>query len=180
MMAGKAISRTIRGHLLVYAALQTMLIANTYNLPLPTHENESNDDTEPPSEGNDGEDEDAQVHALEANLLKAKDLYHKMSGDNEAASQPEYADTLLSILKKLDAGKESIKDHRSAKLWLQYMEMVSLLRTFIKAERTGNWLLHLQTVQKMLPYFAAAGHNHYSKSAYIYLQMMKDLPQTHP
>jgi hypothetical protein len=184
MMTGKAISRAIRGHLLVYAALQTMLIANTYNLPLPTHENESNDDTGPPSEGNDGEDEDAQVHAqvhaLEADLLKAKDLYHKMSGDNEAASQPEYADALRFILEKLDAEKESMKDHRTAKLWLQYMEMVSLLRTFIKAERTGNWLLHLQTVQKMLPYFAAAGHNHYSKSAYIYLQMMKDLPKTHP
>lgn len=179
MMTGKAISRAIRGHLLVYAALQTMLIANTYNLPLPTHENESNDDTGPPSEGNDGEDEDAQVHALEADLLKSKDLYHKMSGDNEAASQPEYADALRSILEKLDAEKESMKDHRTAKLWLQYMEMVSLLRTFIKAERTGNWLLHLQTVQKMLPYFAAAGHNHYSKSAYIYLQMMKDLPKTH-
>ena len=28
--------------------------------------------------------------------------------------------------------------------------------------------------------FAAAGHNYYTKSAYIYLQIMKDLPQTHP
>ena len=29
-------------------------------------------------------------------------------------------------------------------LWLQYMEMVNILRTFIKAERTANWELHLQ------------------------------------
>lgn len=100
-MTGKAIYRAIRGHLLVYAALQTMLIANTYNLPLPTHENESNDYSEPPSERSDGEDEDGQVHALEADLLKAKDLYHKMSGDNEAASQSEYADAFRSVLKKI-------------------------------------------------------------------------------
>ena len=32
----------------------------------------------------------------------------------------------------------------------------------------------------MLPYFAAAGHNLYAKSAYIYLQKMQQLPQSHP
>lgn len=58
--------------------------------------------------------------------------------------------------------------------------MVSLLHTFIKAERTGDWFLHLQTVQKMLPYLAAAGHNLYVKSAYIYLTEMCELEETHP
>ena len=105
-----------------------------------------------------------------------------MAGDDGTASLSEYAesDALRSIMEKLDAEKESLKDHRTAKLWLQYMEMVSLLRTFIKAERTGNWLLHLETVQQMLPFFAAAGHNQYTKSAYIYLQMMEELPKTNP
>ena len=32
----------------------------------------------------------------------------------------------------------------------------------------------------MLPYFAAAGHNLYAKSAYVYLQTMTMLPETHP
>lgn len=32
----------------------------------------------------------------------------------------------------------------------------------------------------MLPYFAAAGHNNYVKSAYLYLQLMCDLHKTHP
>ena len=41
---------------------------------------------------------------------------------------------------------------RTATLWLQYMEMVNILRTFIKAERTANWELHLQAVSEMLPY----------------------------
>jgi len=47
---------------------------------------------------------------------------------------------------------------RTAALWLQYMEMVNILRTFIKAERTANWELHLQAVSEMLPYLAASGH----------------------
>ena len=37
---------------------------------------------------------------------------------------------------------------RTGALWLQYMEMVNILRTFIKAERTANWELHLQAVSE--------------------------------
>ena len=60
------------------------------------------------------------------------------------------------------------------------MKMIDILRTFIKAERIGDWNLHLQAVQEMLPYFTAAGHNSYAKSAYIYLQKMQELPEGHP
>jgi len=58
--------------------------------------------------------------------------------------------------------------------------MVDILRMFIKAKRTGNWDLHLQTVYNMLPSFAAAGHNLYTQSAYLYLQMMERLSEEHP
>ena len=35
------------------------------------------------------------------------------------------------------------------------MSMIDILRKrkFIRAERTGNWELHLQSTQAMLPYF---------------------------
>ncbi len=69
---------------------------------------------------------------------------------------------------------------RTAKLWLLYLNMIYVLKLFIKAERTGNWELHLSSVQCMLPYFAAAGHNLYTKSAYVYLQHMQQLHLTHP
>ena len=58
--------------------------------------------------------------------------------------------------------------------------MVDILPTFIRVERTGNWKLHTQAVHDMLPYFAAAGHNPYAKSAYLYLQSMYDLQKEHP
>lgn len=73
-----------------------------------------------------------------------------------------------------------IQNQRTAVLWIQYMHTVDILRTFIRAERTGNWKLHLQAVHDMLPYFAAAGHNPYAKSAYLYLQLMYDLQKEHP
>jgi len=58
--------------------------------------------------------------------------------------------------------------------------MIEPLKQFIKAEKTGNWDLHLQSVERMLPYLAASGHNLYVKSAYLYLQQMNELQETHP
>ncbi|GFS26848.1 hypothetical protein ElyMa_007067800 [Elysia marginata] len=71
-------------------------------------------------------------------------------------------------------------DHRTAKLWLQYLRMLDILRKFLRAERTGNWHLHLMAMREMLPFLAASGHNLYTKSVYIYLQQMQVLPLDHP
>lgn len=73
-----------------------------------------------------------------------------------------------------------LSNHRTARIWIQYSEMIALLRDFIRSERTGNWKLHLVTVRKMIPYFAAAGHNNYAKSAQLYLQQMERLEREHP
>ena len=73
----------------------------------------------------------------------------------------------------------TIGTSRTAALWLQYMEMVKILRTSIKVERTANWELHLQAVLEMLPYFAASGHNLYVKCARLYLESMSNLRDDH-
>ena len=58
--------------------------------------------------------------------------------------------------------------------------MIDIMRKSIKAERTGNFKMHLESVKDMLPFLAAAGHNHYTKSSWLYLQQMYDLKDTHP
>ncbi|CAC5420603.1 unnamed protein product [Mytilus coruscus] len=58
--------------------------------------------------------------------------------------------------------------------------MVQVLRPFIKAERTGNWPLRLQSIQAMLPFLAASGHNLYTKTAYVYLMPLQSLDEDHP
>ena len=90
-----------------------------------------------------------------------------------------------NILKRskdnLQKHSESVKiSSRTAALWNQYMNMTDILRNFIRAERTGNWALHLQSIQDMLPYLAASGHNMYTKSAMLYLQQMSNLKAQHP
>ena len=58
--------------------------------------------------------------------------------------------------------------------------MVDILRKFIKAERTGHWVQHLEALSEMLPYMAASGHNLYTKSSKLYLQSMVRLESEHP
>jgi hypothetical protein len=60
----------------------------------------------------------------------------------------------------------------TARLWLQYFELVDLAKMFVYAERTGDFKLHLHCVWAMVPFFHAAGHYHYAKAAHMYVQRM--------
>ena len=66
------------------------------------------------------------------------------------------------------------------KLRIQYMDIIDLLRRFLRALRMGDFLLYVGTLQEMLPYFAASGHNNYAKSAHVYIQDMMKLEQLNP
>ena len=73
-----------------------------------------------------------------------------------------------------------VNSSETASLWLQYMEMINILRKFIRAERTGNWGLHLQALFEMLPFLAASRHNNYTKSLWIYLKQKSSLKDDCP
>src|SRR6478609_9579178 len=49
---------------------------------------------------------------------------------------------------------------------------------FLYAERTGDWVMHMECIRRMIPYFHAAGHMAYAKSARLYLQDMKSIQST--
>lgn len=68
----------------------------------------------------------------------------------------------------------------TAKLWVKYFRMTAIVRQFIAAERTGNWELHLDTIQRILPYFYASGHFLYTKSCQLYLQQIRGLKDRMP
>lgn len=83
-----------------------------------------------------------------------------------------------TVISKFDEALHTIASRGpTAKLWVQYFQMVTLMKQFIEAERMGNWTLHLDTIKKMLPYFHAAGHFLYAKSAHLYLQDMLTLEE---
>ena len=60
------------------------------------------------------------------------------------------------------------------------LDYVAVLKQCIRAERTGDWDLHLDALSKMINLFAATGHIHYARSARLHLQQMKDLHLNFP
>ena len=64
---------------------------------------------------------------------------------------------------------ENIKS-RTAKLWLLYVQYISIAKEYILSEKTCNGSLHLHMVQKMTNLFAASGHINYSKCSRLNAQ----------
>ena len=69
---------------------------------------------------------------------------------------------------------------RTSTLWLNYIDYVTIVQTFIKAERTNDWPLHIASTESMLNLFAATGHNNYAKTCRLYLQSMEEMQKEHP
>jgi hypothetical protein len=68
----------------------------------------------------------------------------------------------------------------TTKLWLMYIETVTILKRYIHSERAGEWQHHLDEVENMMPYLVAAGHHKYVSCLPHYVQEMRDLSNTAP
>ena len=55
---------------------------------------------------------------------------------------------------------------------------VLLMMLFVRAEREGEFPLHLYACHQMIPYFFAAGHINYARYGLCYLLTMSGLPPT--
>jgi hypothetical protein len=176
ILSGKAYARALQGHLLVCEALTQILLdylrketnADDGVTPVLLHGNSTSMFQGCLSDN----------QACELNTLYNRALQDKVSDTNDFLLD---SDSLSRFTHKLEELKTALTfQSRTAQLWISYMRYVELVKTFIVAERTGNWLLHLDTVAKMLPLFASTGHGNYAKSARVYLQKMCDLPHQHP
>ena len=69
-------------------------------------------------------------------------------------------DDLQAILDQLS------KRSRTSKLWIDCLNRpVLIILKYVRAEREGDWHLHLRCVEAMIPYFFAGGHVHYARHA---------------
>ena len=141
MMTVKAISRGLRGHVIVDQCLSTLL-ANIFM----------------------EETENTMKEQLSIFLFSLK------SGEVEIDNVIR-TDVLCEISNKFETEKNNLKKaSKTAMMWLGYQEMITILRELLRAERLGIWDIHLNMIRNILPIFAAAGHDKYAMSAYLYLQ----------
>ena len=57
---------------------------------------------------------------------------------------------------------------------------MSILKALITADREGDWQVHLQAMQNLLPVFRECDSINYLRYAFWYVEKMRKLPQDHP
>lgn len=150
MLTGHAFSRAVRAHILTLLALIRVLLEKA--------------------------DWESQTNK---NYLAS--LYQDAVDQDKGAAEIDEDETLHEFQHLLTHHlEEAATQSRTGKLWVQYINQVLLMLNFIKAERTGNWKLHLHCVQEMIPHFHAAGHLPYAKSARLYVQQMNSIEEVMP
>ena len=77
-----------------------------------------------------------------------------MTKDAEEVANDE---ALARIQAIRDRHVETLAKDPTASLWIQYLDMIRILRKLIRAEQLVSWYLHLEAVSEMLPYLAASG-----------------------
>lgn len=196
ILSGKAVARALRGHFLIDAALNALVAARVFKVDM-SHERtereiaESSETSsaEPVPSQNVSEIPDVVMETSSSStgpqetkedMQALTGLLENLLSGSASANDVETNDVLIKFEEALQKEKSGLQDLKTSQLWFQYMDMIDILRRFIKGERMGHWQLHLQSIQDMLPYFAASGHNNYLKSVHIYLQKMYKLHIEHP
>ena len=80
----------------------------------------------------------------------------------------EFADLMAAFV--------TSNENPNFKFWWSYMQMVEILLMFTRAQREGNWSLHLHSFQRMIPYFMTYDHTNYARWGIIYVNEMHHLP----
>lgn len=123
-------------------------------------------------------------HGIETEeVMGALQQFHNTITNGTATSGDMHKVVVLlePVLRHLDDfRKQSNELSLTSLYWVNYMIMVELILQFIKAERQGNWELHLQTTTSLVPYFHAMDRTNYARWLPIYLADMNQLEEQHP
>ena len=92
-----------------------------------------------------------------------------------------FVDDSLRMINDFNAFRADARINSEAfAFWDTFVEMVSILKDLVRADREGNWQLHLQTIQSALPIFAGCDHTNYYRWAAVYLEDMRRLQKDAP
>ena len=64
--------------------------------------------------------------------------------------------------------------------WDNFVKMVSSLLDLVRADREGNWNLHISAVKEIMPMFIIFDRTNYTRWCSVYLEDMQKLPEIAP
>ena len=119
-----------------------------------------------------------------AHLETIKLMKGCVSEKNRRGSK-EHLEAIVSNSSQMIEDFIAFKSERSAQsqtfiFWDKFIQMVWILRDLVRADREGDWDLHLNSVQAVLPLFAGCDRTNYLRWASVYLEDMRQLPKVAP
>ena len=148
------------GHIMAGSGIKEL--SKSMDVPLPCAANVDQDDAESSDK----------TPCTNSDLKAAKSLYDELMTMTKDADEVAYDKGIARILAIRDGHVDTLAKYPTASLWIQYLDMIRILRKFFRAERLGNWYLHLEAVSEMLPYVTASGHSPNAKFTSSYLSYM--------
>ena len=110
-------------------------------------------------------------HKFPQNVRALRLVAEEIMRDVFVRNQPSTMEEFLACLEPLSAIS------KTSKLWIDcLLKPVLLMMKFVRAEREGDWLLHLHAAEEMIPYFFAGHHTNYARYGLYYLRTMQNLP----
>ena len=180
ILYGKAVSRAVSGHCIVDASLHSLLAAKFIGVTLPAENTdpdlsiESEDVATTSTDDATKDAESVSTEATQSNDVKnLADLMKQLLSGETSTDDIEHTCIVSKTLVNPSREERNISSNKTTSPSYQYMQLVDLLRKFIKYERIGDWDLHLQNLYEMIPVSAASGHLFYLKSVHIYLQKIR-------
>ena len=132
MLSGKAVARAMRGHQLVDTALSAMLLTEAYPEAQSLEESQATR---------------VDVNISHNDLQLMAEVFDKLVAQEITMSDIQKATVLENINEEIRVKKQELLKSRTAKVWLQYIGMLCILRNLVRAERTGDWTLHLSSLK---------------------------------
>ena len=182
MLSGEAYVRALRAHFLVQSALAPIILQ--FISPLSLIEQLSTYDVERKYLCYTGNSNDKQFPDEIWKYVDANDIeelhtlveQHEQNKDTTLTSKAS-----LKFCRTITRCKEYLsKNTRTAKLLIQYIHYINIMKQFIQAGRKGNWQNYLNVVRQILNLFSATTHFQYAKSARLYLQLIDEPPIDFP
>ena len=116
------------------------------------------------------------------NFMSSKVLTDLQTNPNPETFQScvSKADKLVILFEEYENVISDAEISPMAAFWQSYLEMFELLLQFQKATKSGNWGLHLDSCEKLLPWFHAYDHHNYARHFSYYWATQQVLAVTHP
>lgn len=165
MLEGKAYYRAVRGHLLTYEALWHIkwLMFESWLEKI-------------------GRKDEADVKVAVGKVVQHFQEREKAQAEVLCTAVEGLINTLQTgaVQGLLESFEKEHSSNPNFTLWSTYMKMVEILMDFIRAERDGNWTLHLESFAAMLPWLTVYDHTNYARWGPVYLADMKGLQKSAP